>query len=123
MRRTSSGSVTISWLDREALLDGIRAAVKHLVAARPEVLTVVLFGSAANGRAVPGSDADLLLVVRECTVRPLDRPLLYGPWFEGLGVGVDLFVSTEQEIASHPPRVAEVALATGTTLFSRREAP
>ena len=86
---------------------------------RPEVSKVILFGSAANGRAVPGSDADVMVVARALEVRPWDRPLVYSPYFEGVGVGVELFVCREAELASAPPGIARFAIKTGVTLLSR----
>ncbi len=119
IHKKSSGSVTIFWLDRKALLANIREAADTLSRERPEVSKIVLFGSAANGRAVPGSDADVMIVVRDLDVRLLDRPLAYVSYFEGVGVGVELFVYTERELAPAPPGIARTALKTGLTLFSR----
>ncbi len=123
IHKRSSGSVTIFWLDRKALLANIREAADRLSRDRPEVTKIILFGSAASGRAVPGSDADVMVVAQHLDVRPLDRPLVYMPWFEGVGVGVELFVYTEAELASAAPGLARAALATGTTLFFREERP
>jgi len=119
IRKTSSGSATIFWLDREALLANIRQAAERLSRDRPEVSTIVLFGSAASGRAVPGSDADVMIVARNLDVRPLDRPLVYIPYFEGVGVGVELFVYTQEELARSVPGIARAAFRRGLTLFSR----
>ncbi|HVP18748.1 MAG TPA: nucleotidyltransferase domain-containing protein [Spirochaetia bacterium] len=120
IHKRSSGSVTIFWLDREALLANLREAAHTLFRDRPEVSSIVLFGSAANGRAVPGSDADVMIVARDLEVRPLDRPLVYMPYFEGVGLGVELFVYTEAELGSAAPGIARTALKTGITLFSRK---
>lgn len=119
IHKKSSGSVTIYWLDREALLANVRQAANKLSGDRPEVSKIVLFGSAADGRAVPGSDADVMIVVSDLNVRPLDRPLTYLPWFDSVGVGVELFIYVEAELVSAAPRIARAAFKTGITLFSR----
>jgi len=59
---------------------------------------VILFGSLARGDAVPGSDADLLLVLRD-SERPFrDRAGTYR--VADAGVGVDVFAYTDRELAS-----------------------
>ena len=59
-------------------------------------MQVVLFGSVASGRAVPSSDADILVVVRDSDTPFLDRAALFRDYFSDIGVGVDLFVYTQQ---------------------------
>ena len=115
IRRQSSGSVTISWLDREGLVANLKEAAETLGAARSEVLEVVLFGSAAAGTAVPGSDADLLILVKDSSLRPIDRPSGYLPFFDSVGVGVDLFVVTGDEKGRAP--IVVRAYKTGKTLY------
>ena len=73
VRKEAFGSVTIYWLDREAARQQVRAAAQQLVAARPEVVAVYLFGSLATNKATPRSDADILIVLRES-----DQPV----WFK-----------------------------------------
>ena len=62
----------------------------------PEISEVWLFGSLAHGQAVPGSDADVLLVLEECKLPFLEWGAYYQPEF--CGVGVDLFVYTRNEL-------------------------
>jgi hypothetical protein len=61
--------VKVISLDAEAALEELHRAVARLASERPEIERVVLFGSLAEGRAGPASDADLLIVLRSC-----DRP-------------------------------------------------
>jgi predicted nucleotidyltransferase len=119
IRKQSSGSVTIFWLDREALLRNLREAALNIGTSRPEVQTVAVFGSAATGRAVPGSDADVLIVASESSARILDRPLLFSSFFENIGVGVDLFVYTANEVRRGTIPLVRHALDSGIVLFSR----
>jgi len=63
----------------------------------PDVLRVGIFGSVATGRAVPGSDLDVLIVLRHSDERPIDRPARFQQYFEHIGLPVDLFCFTEAE--------------------------
>ncbi len=65
-------------------------------ARHPEIEQVLLFGSLARGDAVPGSDADLLLILSSAELPFLERIPRYLP--EGLPLGVDLFPYTQEEI-------------------------
>lgn len=96
MPRRSCDSVSVTWLDRAAVLEALRREVQVLARVRPEIQRVVLFGSLATGSAVPGSDADLLIVLRSADRPFLDRIPLYTP--EGCPVGVDVFPYTQDEI-------------------------
>ncbi|MCH1927610.1 nucleotidyltransferase domain-containing protein, partial [Shewanella sp. C31] len=57
VQKRSYGSVRVFWLDREGLLRALEGKAAQLLAAFPEVLAVVLFGSLARGEATPRSDA------------------------------------------------------------------
>lgn len=120
IRCTSSGSVTVRWLDRDLLKRRIAEAARALGRAHEAVTQVVLFGSAASGRALPSSDADVLIVVRNSTARFIDRAVPFRPFFSEIGVGVDLFVYTEPEIRSASIPVAVTALRTGIVLYSEQ---
>ena len=63
MQNKSSDSVRVIWLDREAVIKKLDQAVAEMAAAHPEIERVVLFGSLARRDAVPGSDADPLIVL------------------------------------------------------------
>ncbi len=118
IRRRSSGSVTVFWLDRNLLKSRIAAAARKLGQENEAVTQVILFGSVASNRALPSSDADLLIVVRDSTERFIDRAQAFRPFFSEIGVGVDLFVYTEPEIRSASIPVAVTALRTGIVLYS-----
>ena len=72
-------------------LEALKLARRH-----SEIEEVWLFGSLARGQAVPGSDADVLLVLRECDLPFLERAVHFQPEF--CGVGVDLFAYTRKEL-------------------------
>ena len=70
--------------------------MKALKAQHPEIERAVLFGSLQRGDAVPGSDADVLLVLRATDLPFSERAAAYRP--EGVGIPVDLFVYTCAEL-------------------------
>jgi predicted nucleotidyltransferase len=62
----------------------------------PEIEEVLLFGSLARGEAVPGSDADLLVVLASAERPFIERIPRYLPVEAPLGV--DVFPYTREEI-------------------------
>jgi len=116
--------VRIFRLDRAGVLARLRAAAARLLAARDDVVQVRLFGSLARGDAVPGSDADLLLVVRDTDARFVDRSVALARFFEGAGVGCDVLVYTEAEVArlATVPSVVKAAMEEGIVLAERDSA-
>lgn len=92
---------------------------RELARARPEVEDVVLFGSLASGRARPGSDADLLVIVRESPERFLDRMLTYGPYFRAAPIACEVLPYTRAEVEANgrQPGIVRSALRTGKSLL------
>ena len=117
IRKQSFGTVKVFWLDRSLLKSRIRQAARNLSRQHEEVVQVVLFGSVASGRAVPSSDADILVVVKDSGTTFLDRAALYRDYITDIGVGVDLFVYTREEISDGGVPVAATALRTGVELY------
>lgn len=121
MLKQSYGSVKVFSLDRT----GIRKALDRLIEERyrpdPNVAAVYLFGSFARGNAVPGSDLDLLVVLRDDPRPPRERIVDYLP--ERFPVGVDVVPWTEAELNERlatGDRMARTILAEGEALFDRR---
>ena len=94
----SSASVKVCWLDRPQLIEHLKCAAQVLRERHPEIELIVLFGSLARGDAVPGSDADLLIVVSHSAEPFLQRTVRYRP--AGVGVGVDVVAYTREELAA-----------------------
>ena len=116
--RASSPSVKVFWLDREATIQLLQAAMKALQTRHPEIERAVLFGSLQRGDAVPGSDADVLLMVGTTDLPFPERAAAYRP--EGVGVPVDLFVYTRAELddmLANGNRFVSRALAEGADLL------
>ena len=114
------GTVRVTYFDRDAAFRAVAEHVWALAERDPEVEEVILFGSLATGRPVPGSDADLLIIVRRSARPFLDRMAAYLP--TGLPVPVDVFPYTREEIermsAEGNPFIRS-ALAGGIPLFRR----
>ena len=123
MQSRSSGTVRLFWLDRAQVLARLTAAIERMVSEYPEVDQVVLFGSLARGDALPGSDADLLVLLQQCDVPFQARLPRYLP--RNAGIGVDVFAYTRSEfteMAARSPRWAQ-AIRAGSVLFQRRARP
>ncbi len=101
MRHRSSGSVQIISLDVDRIMKGLQSAARRLRQSDENVLEVSLFGSLARGRAVPGSDADVLIVLKSSPKPPLERVTDFMDYFGGLGIGVDIFPYTREELKNH----------------------
>ena len=97
IRRTSSPSVSVFALNLDQLRICLKRAVARLAETHPEIDEVWLFGSLARGDAVPGSDADLLIVLSDSQSPFLDRSVRYQPDF--CGIGVDVLAYTRSELA------------------------
>jgi predicted nucleotidyltransferase len=110
--------VRVFWLKQDELIEHIRRVAERVGSADPNVLKIVLFGSLAEGRAVPGSDADILIILRHDPRRFMDR---LPEWMGRLSIDfpVDVFPYTEAE--SETPIVAE-ALRHGILLLERSPA-
>lgn len=73
MARRSWTSVRVEFLDRDKAVESLREAARQLRQTDPRVDQVMLFGSLVKGDYVPGSDADVLVVL-QADPRPfLDR--------------------------------------------------
>lgn len=113
VREESSGSVRVFWLEKERLLEELKREAQRLARANPVIEKVILFGSLAEDKAVPGSDIDLLLVLSQS-----DRPFLerIAEWRSKIHLDfpVDIFPYTVDEL-HHP--LPQEAMKRGITLF------
>jgi predicted nucleotidyltransferase len=113
----SLGSVKTFWLDKDFIRQQLGMAVDALKGDE-NVLKIVLFGSFALDRAVPGSDLDILIVLQLDSRRFIDRIPEYLDAFSEIGIGVDVFPYTVKEL-DNP--VARNALENGKVLFERTD--
>ncbi len=115
MRERSYGSVKTYWLDRDYIDHRLNEGMKSLQS-DTNVQKIVLFGSFAEGRAVPGSDIDILIVLKSDSRRFIDRITQYLDAFAGIGIAGDVFPYTMKELDNS---LVKRALSTGTILFER----
>lgn len=92
----SSSFVEIEYFPKERVWQELTAFVSELRERHPEIERVIVFGSLVRGDAVPGSDVDVLLVLRESSLSFLDRIPHYMP--SRFPVGVDVFPYTREEL-------------------------
>ena len=119
IQQRSSPSAKIFWLDLTQIRDCLEQAAIRLGETHPEIETIWLFGSLARGDAVPGSDADLLIVLSNSPLPFLDRSVYYQPDF--CGIGVDVLAYTKAELASMKEEPVRQAQVEGTCLFERAD--
>jgi len=113
----SLGSVKVFWLKQEELVEEIRNAARRLGESDENVLEVVLFGSLAERKAVPGSDADILVLLKEDERGFMDRVAVWREKFS-LDFPTEVFPYTEKE---RDCSIAVEAMKGGTVLFQRRK--
>lgn len=94
----SLGSAKIISLDIESVRARLKAAANRLHEQDANVESVWLFGSLARGDFLPGSDADVLIVLKKSD-RPFhDRSDQFMDWFADIGVPVDVLPVTTSEL-------------------------
>lgn len=77
-------------------MEKLRIVAQQIKVRHPEIEKVLLFGSLARGEGVPGSDADLLVILSSASQPLMERVPRYLP--TGMPVGVDIFPYTQEEI-------------------------
>jgi predicted nucleotidyltransferase len=122
--RRSFGSSRVTYLNRPQALEQLRLLACRLLDNDPRVIEVRLFGSLARGEAVPGSDADVLIVLRS---HPLpcwfDRIVEYGQAFADTDMPVEPFPYTLGELEKLASRRSGLAQAAckGIVLAARAQ--
>ena len=96
MQRKLSRSVKITYFDKKLVEESLRGYLKEIAVKHPEVERVLLFGSFVRDESVPGSDIDLLVILRESEESFLNRIPRFLP--SRFPVGVDVFPYTEKEV-------------------------
>ena len=115
-------SVRVWKINREAILARLARWARELGEQDENVLAVVLFGSLARGDHTAASDADVLIILRESSLRFDERIPAFMP--SDIGVGVDVFPYTLDEIKRALAEgwgIARIALKEGVFLFKREK--
>jgi len=110
VREESYCSVRVFWLDTEYVIKTLRERARDLVASG-RAAKVLLLGSLAEGRAVPGSDADIIIIT--CGRGDQQETDEISAYFTGIGVPVDIFVFPRED-PENP--LIRIALERGTVL-------
>ena len=113
----SLNSVKVFWLEQEQLVEEIHKVASEIGEANENVLKIILFGSLAERRGVPGSDADILIILKTDDKPFMDR---IAEWSERFSIDfpVEIFPYTKKELNKNNPIVQE-AVKRGITLFER----
>lgn len=114
-------SVRVWKIDREDILARLTRWARELGRDK-NVLAVVLFGSLARGDHTAASDADILIILKDSSLRFDERIPAFMP--SGIGIGVDVFPYTLGETKRALEEgwgVARIALEEGVFLFKREE--
>jgi predicted nucleotidyltransferase len=90
--------VKVRFLNREEIVSRLVVLAKRLLAARADVIEVSLFGSLVRGNYAPGSDADILILLREDSRRFIDRIPEFLTHFSNVGVPIEVFPYTQDEL-------------------------
>lgn len=98
VRVRSSASVKIISLDAETLLARLRDKAREAVRLNSKIISVWLFGSLARGQALPGSDADVLIVLARSEVEFRRRIDEFSDTFGKVGAPVDVLPVTVIEL-------------------------
>jgi predicted nucleotidyltransferase len=109
------------------VLQRLRERARAVLARRPDVVEVRLFGSLARGDAGPGSDADLFVVLRDEGARPFPARLAdLAREFGSVGIGCDVIAYTESEqraLRGRADAFARAVFEEGLSLAGRAHAP
>lgn len=97
MQEKLYASVKVEYLRMNDILPRLHEAAKTLKT-NSKVVSVRLFGSLVRGDYVPGSDADVLIVLKQDTRRMIDRIPEYLDFFMDIPIAVEVFPYTENEI-------------------------
>jgi len=105
----------VFWLDQNKLIHTIGNLAQKIGSENESIRKIILFGSLAEKRNIPGSDADILIILNESNKPFWDR---ITEWIERFSIDfpVEVFPYTVDELDN--PLVDE-ALKRGTVLFER----
>lgn len=98
MQIRSSDSVKIISLDISGIIGKLKRSADRAMKMDDDISEIFLFGSLATAEAVPGSDADIMIILKKSDKRILDRVVDFMDFFKNTGVGVDIFPYTIEEL-------------------------
>ncbi|KAF5410109.1 MAG: hypothetical protein C5S47_07515 [Candidatus Methanogasteraceae archaeon] len=98
MQIRSSDSVKIISLDIGGIIGKLKRSADRAMNMNDDISEIFLFGSLATAEAVPGSDADIMIILKKSDKRILDRVVDFMDFFKDIGVGIDIFPYTIEEL-------------------------
>ncbi len=111
----SLNSVRVFWLEQDKLVDEIRKIALKLGKEDENISKIILFGSLAENRGVPGSDADILIILEGAGKIFMNRCAEWSEKFL-LDFPVEVFPYTEKEL-NNP--IVQEAIKKGIALYER----
>ena len=107
--KPSSNSVVVKSVDYAAVRREMDGYARRLLATRPDVEEIIVFGSFEKGNYAPGSDLDVFIILTRSDrpVRERIPELLPGPF----PVPTDIFPYTREEMTSLTPSLLLDAVA------------
>ncbi len=102
----SLNSVVFKWPDRDAVLEAARAWAQSIGRRDPDVRAIAVVGSYARGDWGVGSDLDVLVLIGDADLSPVERRRRYEP--TEVPVPADVWVYTPSEWAAmveHSPHL------------------
>jgi predicted nucleotidyltransferase len=96
----SMNGVKVRFLNRDEILQNLTRLAKQLLSIRRDILEVSLFGSLARGNYAPGSDADILILLKEDSRKFMDRIPEFLDHFSGVGLPIEVFPYTIEEVSA-----------------------
>lgn len=94
----SLNSAVFKWPSRDEVLVAARQWAGELLRGHPSVERILCVGSCARGDWGVGSDLDIIIVLSDCDLSPVERNAQYEP--QDMPVPVDLMIFTRTEWAS-----------------------
>jgi predicted nucleotidyltransferase len=98
MQKRSSDSVKVTFFNYDVCMKRLRESANKLKKQNPHVTSVKLFGSMIRGDFIPGSDADILIVLDDDPRRNMDRIPEFQEAFTDVPIPVDIFPLTQSEL-------------------------
>jgi len=115
VREESFGSVRIFWLEQDELIQALRKTAERVGRSNEDVLRIYLFGSIAEKRGVPGSDADVLVILKKSNRPFMERIVEWRQKFQ-IDFPIEVFPYTEKELGNP---IAEEGTKRGVLLYTR----
>jgi predicted nucleotidyltransferase len=91
-------SVKVRFLDPGRPIEALKRISHEILKRDPNILGIYLFGSLVKGTYAPGSDADILILLKDDQRRFIDRIPEFLRHYLNAPIATDVFPYTKQEI-------------------------